>query len=267
MKSRSSFGLLSIAMVAFACEPGGETKARSELLVYAATSTRDALQALENDYERDHAVDLVFNFGASGDLANQILAASKAGVFLSADEREMDRIEGQQQVAAGSRVPLLSNQLVVIGPSDGPTGFAEPFDANQLTLPRIERLSLADVEAVPAGRYAKAWLESRNVWTAVSARVLPAVDVRAALAAVESGAAQAGIVYRTDAARSTKVRVVHTVPLPEGPRITYPVAAIANAKTERDAREFVAYLSSPSAGAVFERFGFVFLPAQAASSR
>src|SRR5262245_42926763 len=107
--------------------PAPDRGPKVELTVYAATSTRDALQALEETYEHGHSVDLVFNFGSSGDLSNQIIAAVKADVFLSADEKEMDKVEAAKLVASGTRRPLLSNQLVVIEPADGPSVFTQPF--------------------------------------------------------------------------------------------------------------------------------------------
>ncbi len=259
--SLRSFVLLAWIAPALACGGGeGQRAAPVELVVYAATSTRDALQALEAPYEREHGVDLVFNFGASGDLSSQILAAAKADVFLSADEQEMDRVEAADLLAAGTRRPLLSNQLVVIEPADGPSPFRAPFDPAQLAEPGIARLSLGNVETVPAGRYAKAWLERVGIWKDVARRVLPGIDVRAALAAVESGGAQAGIVYRTDAARSRRVRVVYAVPAEQGPRISYPVAALAGRPAERKARALALFLASPAAGAAFDAAGFVFLP-------
>jgi molybdate transport system substrate-binding protein len=106
--------------------------ARIELSVYAATSARDALQALAPDYEGEHAVDLVFNFGSSGDLSKQVVAAGKADVFLSADEKEMDRVEQAQLVLQGTRRALLSNQLALIEPGDGPSAFTAPFEPGQL---------------------------------------------------------------------------------------------------------------------------------------
>lgn len=251
-----------LSLVGLLCACGGSAPERVELLVNAATSTRDALQALEGDYERAHGVELVFNFGASGDLAGQILAAGVADVFLSADEKEMDRVEAAGLVAAGTRRPLLSNQLVVIEPATGATLFSAPFTARQLAAPALERLSLGHVETVPAGRYAQAWLEAQGVWSELEARVLPAVDARAALAAVEAGGAQAGIVYRTDAARSNAVRVVYLVPRSEGPKISYPLAVVAGrpeAESEA-ARAFVEFLRSPAARAAFEQAGFTFLP-------
>ncbi|TAJ05082.1 MAG: molybdate ABC transporter substrate-binding protein [Planctomycetota bacterium] len=240
--------------------------ARVELAVYAAASTRDALLALEEVYEQRHAVDLFFNFGSSGDLSKQIVAAAQADVFLSADEREMDKVEQAGLVAAGTRRALLSNQLVVIEPVDAPALFTAPFAPAQLADPRVARLSLADVATVPAGRYAKAWLERIGVWSSVAERVLPGVDARAALAAVESASAQAGIVYRTDAAPSKQVRVVFVVPVEDGPRISYPVAAMAGRPAQVQARLFAEFLATPAAGSVFAERGFVFLAGPTAST-
>lgn len=238
---------------------GAGAGAPRELMVYAAASSRDVLAALEADLEKAHGVDLVFNFGSSSDLANQILAAAQADVYLSADEREMDRLEAAGLLAEGTRRSLLSNQLVVIEPADPRAPLPRPFTPTALTTPAVERLSLGNVETVPAGRYAKAWLERVGVWAAVEPRVLPGVDVRAALAAVESGAADAGIVYRTDAARSTRAKVVFEVPLAEGPKISYPIAAIAGRPGREVAEALLASLTQPAAAAVFDRFGFLVL--------
>lgn len=252
-----------VLFLALAAACGGAPAERPQIVVYAAASTRDALQALEPACERALGVELVFNFGSSGTLARQILAAAQADLFLSADEREMDEVERAGLLLAGTRVALLSNQLVVIEPAGAPTSFREPFEPAQLAGEGIARLSLADPASVPAGRYARAWLEARGAWDAVAGRVLPGVDVRAALAAVAAGGAPAGIVYRTDAARSSDVRVVHTIPLAEGPRIAYPLAAIAGRPAEREARAALDFLASPDARAAFEAEGFLFLPALA----
>ena len=247
-----------LRLTALVCLAGSP---KVELSVYAATSTRDALLELEKVYEENGNVDLVLNFGSSGDLSKQVVAAAKADVFLSADEREMDKVAEAKLVAAGSRRALLGNQLVVIEPADTPSIFTAPFAPTQLADPRIKWLSLANVVAVPAGRYAKAWLAKTGVWKDVEARILPGVDVRAALAAVESSGAQAGIVYKTDVARSKKVHIVFAVPAAEGPKISYPIAAIAGRRAEADGRAFIEFLASPKARGVFEKFGFTFLSA------
>lgn len=270
--------ILSIACAlvlptAHAASLATKSNAAVEITVYAATSTRDALSAIDAKYSQDvgdAGVKLVFNFGSSGDLSKQIIAAAKADVFLSADEKEMDRLAAAKLVLDGTRRDLLSNQLVVIEPIDPQKPqssiFTKPFTPAQLASPAVQHLSLGNVESVPAGRYAKAWLEKTGTWKDVADRVLPAVDVRAALAAVESAGAQAGIVYKTDVARSKKARIVFAVPTSEGPQITYPVAVLTGRPAEKEARAFVEYLASPASTEIFEKHGFVALRAKAASS-
>jgi molybdate transport system substrate-binding protein len=124
----------------------------------------------------------------------------------------------------------------------------------------VKRLALADPAAVPAGLYAKAWLEKAGVWKELEPRVVPALDVRAALATVEAGRVEAGVVYATDAAASKRVRVVLTVPEAEGPRIVYPVAALSKGKAPEAGLAFVRFLQGDSARRIFERYGFLFLP-------
>lgn len=245
--------LLAAALAACA-----EATAGPELTLYAAASLRDALQELLPAGEASAGARVVLNLGSSGDLARQILAAGQADLFFSADEAELARVESAGLLEPGTRRALLSNQLVVIEPLDsGPTLFSEPFGPEQLAHPALELLSLADPDTVPAGKYARAWLESCGLWPALAARVLPGVDVRAALAAVESGAVRAGIVYRTDAARSSRVRQVFAVPHEVGPPIVYPLAVLAGRPATARARRLAEFLGSDVALAVFARHGFV----------
>jgi molybdate transport system substrate-binding protein len=254
----SAVGLagLSVGVAAPGAPP---SPAPAEIVVYAAASLRDVLQHLAPACETSVGARLVFNFGASNDLARQIEAAGKADVFLSADEAWMDRVAKAGLVDAASRRSLLSNRLVVVGASDSALNIAS---ASDLGSPAVRRVALANPEAVPAGKYAKAWLEKSGAWASVADRVVPFPDVRATLAAVESGGADAGIVYRTDAAISKRVKVLYEVPAAEGPRISYAVAAIQDRPQVDTARRLVTWLAGPEAGPVFERFGFV-VPAQA----
>jgi molybdate transport system substrate-binding protein len=177
-------------------------------------------------------------------------------VFVSASAERMDEVQGAGFVRPADRVDLLSNRLVVVVPAAAATAVTSAED-----LLTVRRLALGDPEAVPAGIYARQWLEKRDVWERVRGRVVPTLDVRAALAAVESGNADAGIVYRTDAAISKRVRVVLKVPEEEAPRIVYPAALLATARGPA-ARAFYEHLRSPAAREVFERLGFEFLPAR-----
>jgi molybdate transport system substrate-binding protein len=240
-------GLAAAARAAAGGEP-------PELQIYAAASLRDALEELSPALERATGARPVLNLGASSDLARQIVAANKADLFFSADPAWMDHVAAAGLVDADSRRAPLANRLAVVVPADSPVAIGSAAD---LARPGIRRLSLANPEVVPAGKYARAWLESRGAWREVEARVIPALDVRAALAAVAAGAADAGIVYRTDAAISQRVRVALEVPESEGPPITYALAALRDRPHLEVARAAVAWLCGPEAARVFERLGFV----------
>jgi len=223
-------------------------------VVFAAASLSDALREIGRNFEAWTGHRVVLSLGGSNDLARQIRAGAPAEVFVSASAERMDEVERAGLVRAGDRVNLLSNRLVVVVPVTAATALARAED-----LVGVGRLALGDPEAVPAGIYARQWLEKRGLWERVRDRVVPTLDVRAALAAVESGNADAGIVYRTDAAISKRVRVVLDVPVEEAPRIVYP-AALLTASRGPAARAFYEHLRSPAARGVFERLGFEFLP-------
>ncbi len=238
-----------------------EAKPPGEVTVFAAASVRDALQEIGGLYRGRSGAETVFNFAGSNELAQQILAAPAADVFLSANEQWMDQVETAGRVAPGSRSALLSNRLVVVARTDAPHAVAAPEDL--ATLP-YRHLVLADPEAVPAGIYAREWLAAKpapggegTLWDAVAPRVAPTLDVRAALALVESDPELIGIVYRTDAASSTGVRTLYEVPEGEGPPIAYAAAALTGGPNPKGGLDFAAFLAGPEASAVFERHGFV----------
>jgi len=222
-----------------------------ELTVFAAASLTDALQEIGESCRNETGAAVGFSFGASSDLARQIVAGAPADVFFSADTAQMDAVEKAGLVAPEDRVDLLSNVLVVIEGAGASSTLAAPAD-----LAGVRRLALGDPEAVPAGVYARKWLESIGLWERLGQRVVPLLDVRAALAAVASGNADAAIVYRTDAALSKRVRIAFEVPKAEGPSILYVVAAISSSRNPA-ARAFVKRLRSAEATRVFEKHGFI----------
>ena len=226
----------------------------AELNVAAAASLTDALQEIKAAYERSGGDTIVLNLGASSALARQIEEGAPADLFLSADEAKMDALEKRGRLLAGTRRSVLSNTLVVVVPADSPLRIASPAD---LVNPGIRHLALAEPQSVPAGIYAKEYLRKLKLWDKVIDRVVPTENVRGALAAVETGNADAGIVYKTDAGISRKVRIAFEVPRAEGPKISYPFAVIAGSKRREAARRFLAYLESPTALAVFARYGFL----------
>jgi molybdate transport system substrate-binding protein len=228
--------------------------ATPDVRLFAASSLTDALSEIDALFEASHpGVHVVPQFGGSSDLARQILAGAPADLFFSADERQMDRVARAGLVDEASRRDLLSNQLVIIEARRSRTKLGVPAD-----LLRVEHVAMADPEAVPAGVYARRYLETAGLWATLAAKVVPTLDVRGALAAVASGNVEAGLVYRTDASIEPRVRVVYEIPRDEGPEILYPVAVMRQASSE-SAIAFVRFLGAAEAGRIFEKFGFVFL--------
>ena len=226
-----------------------------EILVFAAASLTESLQEIGMAYEAKTGTKVVYSFGPSSDLQRQISAGAPADVFFSADTPKMDTLEKAGLVRKADRREFLSNVLVVVVPANSPT-----LPANAKELASLPKIALADPPAVPAGIYAKKWLESEGLWKQVAPKVVPALDVRAALAAVASGAVPAGVVYSTDAASSKGVRIAFTVT--NGPPIAYSVAVLAGSKHAAEARAFVKFVESDEGKAVFKRRGFRILGAQ-----
>jgi len=227
--------------------------AAEEVTVYAAASLTDALKEVAQGFEAKTGHKVVFNLGASNDLARQIRAGAPADVFFSADKAQMDGLEAAGLVRAADRMDVLSNILVVVVPASRTARMSQPSD-----LLAVQRLALADPEAVPAGVYARTWLQSVGLWDKLKDKVIPTLNVRAALSAVESENADAGIVYRTDAAISKRVKVAFEVPRDKGPAIVYPMAPLAGSRKSA-AAELVRYLTSAPAREVYRRYGFIVL--------
>ena len=219
--------------------------------MFAAASLTDALTEIARDYENRSSDKVVFNFGASSILARQIEAGAPADLFLSADEEKMNALVARKLIDPRTRVSVLSNKLVIVVPRRGGKSITDP---RQLAQPRIRSIALAEPSSVPAGIYAKKYLQSLGIWSAVAKKIVPTDNVRAALAAVVAGNVDAAIVYRTDARISKAVRVVHEVM--NGPRISYPFAVVADAEQPRAARRLLAHLRSQSARDTFARYGF-----------
>jgi len=220
--------------------------------VFAAASLTDSLKEIAAAYEKESGDKLVFNFGASSLLARQIEEGAPADVFFSADEAKMDALAKKNLLLGDTRRKLLGNALVIVIASDSKLKMASADDLRQ-----VKRIALAEPKTVPAGIYAKEFLTKKNLWRELEPKVVPTDNVRAALAAVESGNVDAGIVYKTDAGISRKVRIAHEVPARDAPDISYPVAVLKESKAPEAARKFVQHLASGQAARVFESFGFV----------
>ena len=226
--------------------------AAAEITVFAASSLTDVLTQIGTAYGKSSGNSVVFNFAASNTLAQQIKAGAPADLFFSADEAKMDLLEKEKLIVPGTRKDLLGNSLVIITPTPG-LKISEPGDLRKAA---IKHFSIGDPAAVPAGIYAKAWLEKKGLWDTLQPKLVPAENVRAALAVVESGNAEAGIVYKTDAAISNKIQIALEIPADDGPKITYPAALLTDSRQKDAARKFLTHLSTPEAKQAFEKSGF-----------
>ena len=234
----------------------GAAQARP-VVVFAAASLKNALDAVAAQWRRDAGRRATISYAASSTLAKQIENGAPADLFISADLKWMDYLQERKLIDPETRVDLLGNGLVLIAPKDSTV---EATIAPAFPLAALlgdGRLAMAEPNSVPAGIYAKAALTSLGVWPMVAGRIAAAENVRAALLLVARGEAPLGIVYRTDAVSAPAVRIVATFPANSHPPITYPVAAIADAHP--DAAAFAAYLRGSPAGALFEAQGFTVL--------
>ena len=236
---------------------GADRAAGGEVTVFAAASLSDALQALAAAQEKATGDTVRLNLGASSILARQIQEGAPADLFFSADEAKMDELARAGLIDPATRRSLLSNTLVVVVAADNPLKL-DSIEA--LTGASVRSLAVAEPETVPAGIYAKAYLERKGLWARLAGKIIPTENVRAALAAVANGDLDAGFVYRTDALSTPKVRIVWAVLPGDGPHISYPVAVVSGGGNPEGAKRFLALLVSPAGKSVFAKYGFLTEP-------
>ncbi len=226
----------------------------AELVVSAAVSLTSAFReigaAFENRYPGSK---VLFNFGASDALAQQIAKGAPVAVFASADQEAMNKAAAQKLIEVGSRKNFVGNTLVLIVPAGSPVSIASLADLLQ---PAIKRISLGNPVGVPAGRYAKHALESAGLWAALESKAISAQSVRQSLDYVARNEVDAGFVYATDAAiQKDRVRVAMTVPC--AVPITYPIAAIAGSGNVASAQQFIDFVLTPDGQAILAKYGFI----------
>jgi molybdate transport system substrate-binding protein len=227
-------------------------------IVFAAASMKNAIDDIDAAFTKATGIKAVASLAASSALAKQIEQGAPADLFASADLEWMDYLANKKLIKDGTRVNLLGNKLVLIAPKDSKLDnvtIGQGFDIAKLA--GDGRIAVADVRAVPAGKYAKAALEKLGGWPAAEPKLASAENVRAALALVGRGEAPLGIVYETDAKIEKNVKIVGHFPEGSHPPITYPVAVTKDAKPE--AERYLNFLRSGVAKTIFETYGFTFL--------
>lgn len=240
------------------------------ILLFAAASLKNALDEIATAWGRDSGKPPPkISYAASSALAKQIEQGAPADIFLSADLDWMGYVAARNLIQPETRVNLLGNRIVLIAPRD--SSAAVDLEAG-VDLAKVltnalwgGRLAMANVDAVPAGKYGKAALEKLGAWNDVKGSVAQAENARAALLLVARGEAPLGIVYSTDAAAEPNVRIVATFPEDSHPPVIYPVARIRGSRSA-DAKPFLDHLRSAKARMVFEKQGFSVLVRSATST-
>lgn len=225
-----------------------------ELTVSAAASLTDALKEIQKAYESNaKTVKLNFSFGASGALQQQIEQGAPADLFLSAATKNMKALVDQELIDKDKQKTLLTNELVVVIPKDAETTIGS---MNELTKAGIKNIAIGIPESVPAGNYAKEALTNAELWDDLQGRIVQGKDVRQVLQYVETGNADAGFVYKTDALTSKTVKIAFTIdPLTYAP-VEYPIGIVKATKHSKEAEDFYAYLQSKESLDVFAKYGF-----------
>ncbi|MGO4544623.1 molybdate ABC transporter substrate-binding protein [Paenibacillus sp. 2TAB23] len=225
-----------------------------ELIISAAASMKDALTEIQKTYEEIHPnIKLNFNFGASGALQQQIEQGAPADLFFSAAVKNMTALVDKQLMDATKQVNLLNNELVVVVPADAG---ATIENVNGLSQSNVKTVAIGIPESVPAGNYAKEALTKAKLWDALQPKTVQGKDVRQVLQYVETGNADAGFVYKTDALTSDKVKIAFSVDKETYQTIQYPIGIVKATKHSQEAEQFYLYLQTQEALDIFVTFGF-----------
>lgn len=253
-KRRSLLGLA----VALSFLPG-MAQAQGNVVIFAAASLKNALDEIAATWSKDAGKPAPkISYAASSALAKQMEQGAPADMFISADLDWMDYVQGKNLIKNDTRFNLLGNKIVIIAPKDSKTSTLAIKGDDLAEALAGGRLSMANVDSVPAGKYGKAALEKLGAWSAVKDSIAQAENVRAALLLVGRGEAPLGIVYSTDAAAEPNVKIVATFPEDSHPPIIYP-AALTRDSTNADAKAFLDFLRSGKARTSFEKQGFTVL--------
>lgn len=230
--------------------------ASADVTLFAAASLKNALDDVQKTWSSQHGGKVVIAYAASSALARQIEKGAPADIFVSADLDWMDYLGQRKLVRDDSRVNLLRNELVMIAPAGAKISVELRRGLQLGDLLGRDRLSMADPDSVPAGKYGKSALEALGLWASVSTKIIRADNVRAALNFVARGEAPLGIVYRTDAAAEAKVRIVAAFPGNSHPPIVYP-AALLTGSPNPEAAAFFSFMKSAAATGIFRKHGFL----------
>lgn len=224
------------------------------ITVSAAASLKNVLCTLAQQYSHQSRDTIRFNFASSGTLQRQIENGAPVDLFIAAADKNTDELQSQKLIDADTRRVLARNRLVLIVPRPSR---ARIHSFGDLAKPNVGRVAIGAPQSVPAGKYAQQVLTRLGIWKTVEKKAVRGKDVREVLTQVEQGNVEAGIVYRTDAVISNKVRVIAIAPEKYHSPIRYPMAIVSASEKKNVARKFAAFLASATAKRVLRDYFFV----------
>ncbi|QYK68659.1 molybdate ABC transporter substrate-binding protein [Paenibacillus sp. S02] len=235
-------------------QTSSKTAEAIELTISAAASLTDALKEIQHSYESTHTgIKLNFNFGGSGALEKQIEQGAPSDLFLSASTKNMKSLVDQQLIDTKKQKTWLTNELVAVIPADGTMNIASVTD---LTKKEVKKVAIGIPESVPAGNYAQEALTKAELWDTLQSKLVQAKDVRQVLQYVETGNADVGFVYKTDALTSQKAKIAFEVDPKTYSPVEYPIGIVKASKHIQEAEDFYAYLQSQESLNIMAKYGF-----------
>ncbi|MBO1514586.1 molybdate ABC transporter substrate-binding protein [Metabacillus bambusae] len=231
------------------CSSTSTEEQKVDLTISAAASLKDALEEIKKQYEQENEVNLHLNFAASGTLGKQIEQGAPVDIFLSADEETFTNLVNKNLIYKNEAIHFLKNELVLIAPKGSKLTSIEDIK-------KVDKLAIGIPETVPAGRYAKEAFINLELWQQIENGVIFAKDVRQVLSYVETGNVSAGVVYKTDAYISDKIKRISTIDSSLHTPIVYPIGVIHTSKHKNEAIDFYHFLQDENAMSIFKKYGF-----------
>ncbi len=252
MKKSAHYILFLVLFLVSACSTNHQSSQEVELTISAAASLQDALVPIQKEFEKEYPnIKLIFNFGGSGTLQQQISQGAPADLFFSAAMDKFETLINEDLINEEDGVQLVGNEIVLVVPKDHENRITSFED-----LSNASKISVGTPESVPAGTYAKEVLENINIWASIEGKIVFAKDVRQVLTYVETNNVDAGIVYKTDAVSSDKVQIGATADTNTHSPIIYPLGVIKDSKHREEALKFYEYLQNEKSIKTFEEYGF-----------
>lgn len=252
--------MLMIAVLFAGCsnDEAGANKSNEQgektpLTISAAISLSDALDEIKANYEKDHPVELTFNLGSSGKLAQQIQQGAPVDAFISANWDWMDVLESKDLVIAETRKDVVGNNIVLIAGKNSNIDYDSIEDINPA---EVGQIAIGNPKSVPAGKYAEQTLRYLGKWEALKDNLILAKDVRQVLTYVETGNVDIGLVYQSDVRISDNINVLAVAGDKAHDPIVYPAAVTVDSEHQKAATEFVEYLESEKAQHILGKYGF-----------